>query len=75
MKKQILNIGRALNKAEQKKITGGFTGGLGCNRAEYPLVTHCDNYANQSSCNADPSCLWGDWSWEGGCPSSCASPF
>jgi len=29
MKKHILNIGKALNKAEQKQITGGCNPGLG----------------------------------------------
>ena len=37
MKKQILNLGKALNKAEQKEVNGGVGGGYICN-AEGPIV-------------------------------------
>jgi len=55
MKKSILNIGKALNKAEQQSINGGV---IGCPH-------NCEIYANQQACELRENCLWGDWTWEG----------
>ncbi|MCE7996112.1 MAG: hypothetical protein HEP71_29300 [Roseivirga sp.] len=46
MKKQILNIGEALSKTEQKEVIGGF--------GVVPWI--CVEYAN---CNTDDDCC--DW--------------
>lgn len=45
MKKEILNIGKALNRAEQKKINGGF--------GEHPCNITC---GNGSKVNGGPVC-------------------
>jgi hypothetical protein len=37
MNKSILNLGKALNKVEQKQVNGGGSGGYICN-AEGPIV-------------------------------------
>ncbi len=37
MKKQILNLGKALNKVEQKEVNGGASRGFICN-ADGPIV-------------------------------------
>ena len=45
MKKSILNIGNALNKAEQKSINGGSP-------------AYCRAITNGIVCDADPACFW-----------------
>ena len=48
MKKQILNIGKALNKAEQKQIQGGITAFQACNQAVHYWCTQswCESHGN-----------------------------
>lgn len=46
MKKQILNLGKALNKSEQKIINGGFIPGGICNGFEMYEVDHCYQCVN-----------------------------
>ena len=46
MKKSILNIGKALNKAEQKEINGGYQRECSTSNGpdeECPPTYHCDN--------------------------------
>jgi hypothetical protein len=47
MKKSILNVGRALNKSEQKSINGG----LG-------FYHSCDNVNDQHICEQREECIW-----------------
>ncbi|EZH74771.1 hypothetical protein ATO12_08505 [Aquimarina atlantica] len=68
MKKQILNIVKVLSKDEQKDIQG--SGGS----FPYPPVSECNKYVNQQSCEANPQCVWGDWTFEGNGTESCAKP-
>ena len=46
MKKQILNLGKALNKAEQKSINGGFGS------------SYCFGILDQNTCDNSKSCNW-----------------
>ncbi len=55
MKKQILNLGKALNKAEQKTINGGGPGGC---------YTHQECPAGHGCCKGEPD---PDGSIEGVC--------
>lgn len=52
MKKQILNLGKALSKAEQKIIHGGDEGGcwVKCNSGDLKQTTDCDAGAD-AMCN------------------------
>ncbi|WP_299678619.1 hypothetical protein [uncultured Tenacibaculum sp.] len=56
MKKSILNIGKALNKAEQKNINGGF-GELFIGSSCYTTQSRCNSaMAAAISNGANPSC-------------------
>ena len=48
MKKSILNIGKVLNKQEQKEVAGGF-GGV--------FFRYC-RAVTSSECNRSPQCQW-----------------
>ncbi|TYQ00333.1 hypothetical protein C7447_101945 [Tenacibaculum adriaticum] len=55
MKKTILNLGKALNKAEQKEVFGGAPPSGDCNA---PRV-ECYNPNNHTwSCKLEEDCLW-----------------
>jgi len=49
MKKQILNVGKALNKAEQKKVNGGGKGRPTCCNPTFYCCNPNPNY-NGSNC-------------------------
>ncbi len=46
MKKSILNLGKAINKTEQKEIIGGIIPGGTCNGFEMHKVNHCNECVN-----------------------------
>ena len=53
MKKQILNLGKALNKAEQKEINGGtalWCGQCVCVGGMWPIVVHSCGTSQRSAC-------------------------
>lgn len=65
MKKQILNLGKALNRAEQVKINGGIS--MGCNPYVFPLSARheqcCLSFGSFVSCEGarcgdDGMCFW-----------------
>ena len=60
MKKSILNIGKTLNKAEQKDVLGG---GLGFgDECTNPSMNPCDPFAGQflgnPACNINEICVY-----------------
>ena len=58
MKKSIVNIGKVLNKKEQKNVFGGnfgFSDG-DCNQAQQSAII-CDPYGNSSECDLDAVCV------------------
>lgn len=59
MKKQILNIGDALNKTEQKQIMGGRGFGISdgeCDQLSQQEIV-CDPYSPINFCDLDAICL------------------
>ncbi|WP_442264474.1 hypothetical protein ACSIGC_08860 [Tenacibaculum sp. ZS6-P6] len=56
MKKSILNIGKKLNKTQQKKITGGF-GDLFIGSSCYTSLSRCNSAMSSAIANgANPAC-------------------
>lgn len=57
MKKQILNIGKALNKVEQKAIIGGTTFGISDGKCNQMLEDEkvCTGY--NVGCDLDANCI------------------
>ena len=55
MKKSILKLGKALNKAQQKQIKGGL--GNSCSDYGSYYVSSCDQCVNTISPGAPVSCL------------------
>jgi len=66
MKKQFLNLGKALNKAEQKSINGGGAIGICDEFGNCPSGSHCEGgYCYSDNTNPNP----------GGGTGNCTGPW